>query len=348
MMNIDKFLDTIINCRFCFMCRHLSGTGNVTFTEADTPRIRAALLYGVTLHPELLKNADLIDTMYRSDLSCACTRHCVSHYEETRLVLAARADIVAAKCAPEPVTTLAAGLVKSAQWSVSGSGNAIWFEDPVSAATPSVGQAFAKLAKAAKVEYQTVTGGCIGKALRVLGMVKEAKKVAAEFGKFVNALEADTLVVSSPAAYDALVNDFKEYGVKIKAKVMHTSEFFLHCKLKLKKQPVAVYYLESDFLRNYNPGYEYPHRLLEALGVKVKPFGTNDEESYSCGEGAVLLPSLNSKLVEKLAKYVEARADNPQSDLIVVASPYTKAELGKYTSLKVKTLEELAAQALTK
>ena len=48
-MNIDKFNDSIKACRFCFMCRHLSGVGNVTFREADTPRIRAAMLYGVTL-----------------------------------------------------------------------------------------------------------------------------------------------------------------------------------------------------------------------------------------------------------------------------------------------------------
>ena len=41
-MNIDKYTDAINNCRFCFMCRHLSAVGNVNFTEADTPRVRAA------------------------------------------------------------------------------------------------------------------------------------------------------------------------------------------------------------------------------------------------------------------------------------------------------------------
>ena len=51
-MNIDKYTDAIKNCRFCFMCRHLSGIGNVMFTEADTPRVRAAMIYGVTMHPE--------------------------------------------------------------------------------------------------------------------------------------------------------------------------------------------------------------------------------------------------------------------------------------------------------
>ena len=43
-MHIDKFEDAIMNCRFCFMCRHLSAIGNVRFTEVDTPRIRAAMM----------------------------------------------------------------------------------------------------------------------------------------------------------------------------------------------------------------------------------------------------------------------------------------------------------------
>ena len=64
-MNIEKFSDAIKYCRFCFMCRHLSGIGNVTFTEADTPRVRASMVYGATLRPETLTNDDLIRTMYR-------------------------------------------------------------------------------------------------------------------------------------------------------------------------------------------------------------------------------------------------------------------------------------------
>ena len=82
------------------------------------------------------------------------------------------------------------------------------------------------------------------------------------------------------------------------------------------------------------------------MGAVNKPFGTNDEESYSCGEGAVVLPKIDAKLVEKLAEYIAARADNPKKDRIVTASPYTKLMLTKYTKLNVVTLEELAASLL--
>ena len=66
---------------------------------------------------------------------------------------------------------------------------------------------------------------------------------------------------------------------------------------------------------------------------------------YSCAEGALLLDKIEPELVEKLAKYIEARADDPAKDVIAVASPYTKVQLKKYTSLNVRTVEELLAEA---
>ncbi len=345
-MNIDNYSDAIKNCRFCFMCRHLSGIGNVTFTEADTPRVRAAMIYGITLHPEQLANKDFIDTIYRSDLSAACRFHCVSHFDENGLNLAVRADLVEAGFAPDYVKTLAADLEKNAKWTSKGTGKIVYFDDLYTAESKEVSKAFDKVMKAKKIAYQTVTGGCIGKALNILGFKKEAKSIASKFAKFLNGLKAETIVVSNPAAYDALVNDYKAFGIKLSAKVMHSSEFFVTQKIAFKKKAGAIYYLESDFLRNYNEDYPFPKELLKVMKADLKPFGTNNEESYTCGEGAVVLPKIDASLVEKLAKYIEARADNPKTDVFAVASPYTRIQLSKYTSLKVMTLEELAAENL--
>lgn len=342
-MNIDHYTDAIKNCRFCFMCRHLSGVGNVMFTEADTPRVRAAMIYGVTMHPEQLSNRDFIDTLYRSDLSAACRYHCVSHFDENGLNIAARTDVVKEGFAPDYIKAIAADLKKIEKWTVKGSGDILYFEDTYTAEAGTVAKAFDKIMKKAKVPYQTVTGGCIGKALKILGFATEAKAAAEKFAKVVKDSKAKTVVVSNPAAYDALANDYKEFGIKLSAKVMHTSEYIRSLKLKFKKAG-EVYYLESDFLRNYNGDYKFPRALLADMKAEIKPFGTNNEESYTCGEGAVVLPKINESIVEKLAKYIEERADNPKKDVIAVASPYTKLYLTKYTKLNVKTLEELAAE----
>jgi Fe-S oxidoreductase len=338
-MNILKYNDAIQNCRFCFMCRHLSGVANVTFSEADTPRVRAAAMYTISNKPEELASADFIRNMYDSDLSKACTYHCVSHYPETDLVLAARRDIVEAGLAPANVKALADEFEASAGWSVKGTGNVLYFEDRYTAETPAIAKNFARFAGG---KFRTVTGGCIGRALCVLGYADRSKKVAERFTGFVHETGAKTLVVSNPAAYDMLMNVYKEYGVKLKVKAQHSSEFILGLKKKFKPAKTAVYYLESDFLKNYAPDYPYPHKLLKELGVELKPFGTNNEESYSAGEGAVLLPRLNECLVKKLAARVESRADDPEKDLLVTASPYTRYILPKYTKLNVITLEELA------
>lgn len=337
-MNIDKFTDTIKVCRFCFMCRHLSGIGNVTFTEADTPRIRASLIYGATVHPEKLFASDLIDTMYRSDLSGACRRNCVNHYDEVGLTLAYRQDVVENGYAPEYVKAIVADMQNRGEWRVEGKGKVAYIADQY-AVESGAAAAFAKLAPA---EYKTISGGCCGKGLHILGFRKEAKEAAEKLAAVLNGADIDIVAASTPAVFDMLKNTMPELGVTLNARVMHSTEYLAGIK---GRNVGAIYYLESDFLRNYNDDCEFPRALLTANGAEFKFFGTNDEESYSCGEGALVLEKLDASLVAKLARYVEERADNAEKDVIVTASTYTKVMLGKYTSLNVKTVEEILAES---
>jgi len=215
-------------------------------------------------------------------------------------------------------------------------------------------------AKKAKVKYATATAGECGKALKVLGYANEAAEKLTAFVEAINNSGAKKFVVSSPFVYDALVNDAKELGLKVKPAVMHVSEFVVSLKIKFAKKAGELYYLESDYLKNYNDNLKFPRELLKQLKA-VSPagfttdildeaidftFGTNNEESYTCGEGAVVLNVIRPDLVKKMAKYVEARAVDVKNDVIVVASPYSKLQLSKNTKLKVSTLTELAASCL--
>ena len=85
---------------------------------------------------------------------------------------------------------------------------------------------------------------------------------------------------------------------------------------------------------------------FKTLKADNRPFGTNDEETYCCGEGAAVLDRLHPELVKALAEYVAARADDPKKDRIVVLSAYTKKALRKYGKLNAVTMEELAASCL--
>ena len=344
-MHIDNFEEAIMNCRFCFMCRHLSTIGQVRGTEVDTPRVRAAMLYGLRNGTNSFDDADFIDALYRQELSACCRRNCVNKYDENGLALAARADVVEAGKAPEAVRKLAAKLVKKAGFVKSGKGKVALFLDETTLSDKAEVAAVQKLMKRAAGDYVTVTGGSIGKALKVLGYLNEAKEAAAKFADFLNGLGVDTVVCPNPAAFDALKNDYPAWGLKLKAQVLCTPGFLLAKKVKFAKRPGALYYLADDFMRNYC-GCECPEKLLKALKAEEKMFGTNDEESYNCGEGAIVLDKLNPALVKELAKYVAERADDPKKDQIVTLGVYAKTQLKKYGKLNVKTLSEVAAACL--
>ena len=320
-MNIEKHLDVISACRFCFMCRHLDPVGNVTFREADTPRGRALIIDKIRMDNEYLKNPDFVETMYRSALSAANRYHCVSHYDEAGLVLAARMDIVEAGLAPERVNAMAEKLGK-VLFTVKGKGEILYYgENP-----------------GLYPKCKTIAGRDPGKALEVLGFVEQSREVLERFKSAVADSECRTLVVAEPSAYNFLKD--KLDGVKI----IHSSEYLL--SMKFKAGPARrAYYLESDFLKNYEDNMPAPRKLLKKCGYELVPFGTNGEESYSVGEGAVVYDDLNPELCEKLCRHVYDMADDLSKDLFITASRYVKNTLKKYNSkLEIITIEEAAAK----
>ena len=343
-MHIDKYEEALMNCRFCFMCRHLSTIGQARSTEVDTPRVRAAMLYGLRTGTNSFDDTDFVDALYRQELSACCTHHCVNHYDENGLALAARADVVEAGKAPEKVRKLAKKYATCA-FTAKGDGELAYFLDATTAADKDVVAAVKTLFAAAKAKPVVIEGGSIGKALKVLGYLDDAKVAAESFAAFLAEKGVKTLVVSNPAAFDALTKDYPAFGVKLPCKVLCISSYLLQAKVAFKKAAGEVYYLADDFMRNYD-GCECPEKLLKALKATNRPFGTNDEESYCCGEGAVVFDALNPELVKTLAEYVADRADNPKTDKIVVLSAYTKKMLKKYGKLNVVTMEELASSCL--
>lgn len=322
-MNINDYFDDINACRFCFMCRHLATLGNVTFKESDTPRGRALIADKIRMDNANLKNPDYIRTFYEATLSAACRFHCVSHYNESGLVLGVRRDIVEAGSAPEKVKELAAELAQ-AEFKVEGTGNVLYYLDIYS--------------KNADLfpECKVISGGDTGKALEVLGFTDEAAKVFAKFKTAVESSGCKTLVTSCPASYDMMKEKLE--GVKI----LHSSEY-----IEGRPGTGSIYYLDSDYLKNYQDNTVDPRKVLTDLGYTIKPFGTNPEESYSAGEGAVVYDQLCPELTEKLCARIVELVDNPMDDLLIVASPYTKYVLNKYApQLNVILLDEAVAKGV--
>ena len=329
-MHILKYKEVIHACRFCFMCRHLDTVGNVTFQEADTPRSRALILDRVRMDKANLKNPDFIDTIYKCALSASCRHHCVSSYDEAGLVLAARRDIVEAGLVPEKIKMLA-GELEKVEFKVEGQGDFLYYVDPYNK-NP---EAFVSLAG----ECKQIKGGDTGKALEVLGFVEEAKAVFAGFNAAVKAAGCKKIVTSCPASYDMMKKNLQG------AEVLHSSEHMLAAGFK-SACAAKAYYLDSDFLKNYNDNMSAPRELLKSLGFELIPFGTNPEESYAVGEGGVVFDKINPELCARLCRRVYDLTNDPQKDVLITASPYTRSVLQKHQpKLTVLSLEEAVLSA---
>lgn len=348
-MYLDQLTETIHACRFCFMCRHLSPVGNVTFREADTPRGRA-LMAGVMTRPGAAGSLhpDFADAFYRAELSGACRTHCVSHYDENGVILAARRDLVERNAEPTAVRKLAETLRSAPVPAAEGKGEIAYLVDPETALQPDVQAAVEKIFAKAGTGFKTIRHADAGKALRVLGYAADADKLAARLNKAIADAKVNTVVVSCPGTYDALKNDTPPAGVK----VLHSSELILELiqsgKLKPSASTRSVYPLPSDYLKNYQKEPLAPEALLRKAGMNTPMFGTNTEESYSAGEAAMVLDVLYPEVAKKLAERVLSLVDRPDADTLAVFSPYTRRILRAHAAKpeNIVSIEELIAALL--
>lgn len=344
-MRIRQFENVIRACRFCFMCRHIATIANVTFCESDTPRGRALILDRARMRgPDELRNPDFVETIYRSALSGACRAHCVSSYDEVGLLLAAREDIVDLGAEPKEVRSLADAIVAGFAPEITGDAGDVLYLDPTAhtAGQPEIAAAFGKIMGNAGIPYRTLRVNDTGKALAVLGFPQHAARMAARLREVIAASGRRTVVTSCPAAFDALKNNFAQWGAPLdNVDVQHSVTYVLGLiergRLKVKPAERTGYYIDSDFLRNYNDMAAPPRALLKACGFALRRFGTNDEESYALGEGAVVFNELRPDLVRLLRERFVNLMDSPD-DLIITASPYTRRVLDKLGERRIRVV----------
>jgi len=141
-------------------------------------------------------------------------------------------------------------------------------------------------------------------------------------------------VVAEPSAFEFLRGNVP--GVK----VVHCAEYLMDQGMKKTGARKAVY-LESDFLKNYCGNPSAPRDLLAQAGYALIAFGTNTEESYAVGEGALVYDTLYPELAERLCQRVYTLAEGLAKTRFITASQTVKDTLKKYNpAFDVVTLEE--------
>jgi Fe-S oxidoreductase len=101
-MLIDNYIDTIENCRYCLMCRHIASVEYVTHRETLSPHGWALVIASVK-RGLLEWNADTVDVIYSAPDHGNSRAHCATQQPLPEAIAAVRAEIVSQQLAPSVV-----------------------------------------------------------------------------------------------------------------------------------------------------------------------------------------------------------------------------------------------------
>ena len=95
-------IDTVDNCRYCLMCRHVCPVGHVTAKETLTPHGWGLLIASVN-RGLISWNEDTVDALYSCSDCGNCRSHCVTDQPLPDAIAGTRAEVVKENLAPQVV-----------------------------------------------------------------------------------------------------------------------------------------------------------------------------------------------------------------------------------------------------
>jgi Fe-S oxidoreductase len=358
----EKDKNTIDNCRFCFMCRHVCPVAMVTGKEANNARSRAALLSLALRGFDY--TADMAGMVYECALCGACTAQCATCFDPLPFTRAARLEAVSGGLAPESVNAVIRRILDSGTaWEGSDTG-ALAHE---AAALPKKAAILLYLGSARRLCPENAVN-----ALRVLkrtglsfmvmdqepdsgadlfdimGPAEEVRELAHKAARAINSTGAARIVCLSPDSAKIFCREYREWGISLDAKVeTFSSAAALWIKeglLKPVKKALAITCQDSYHLARELGETGTVREIIAACG-DLKEMYRRGKEAISCGEGAIGL--YRPDLAGKMAKRRMNDAISTGAELIVTACPQGYYWLRKAGGLPVKALETLLAESLS-
>ncbi len=108
---INNYMETLENCRFCLMCRHVAPVGLVTDLETLTPH--GIALIATSEQRGLIEwNEETVGVVYSEPDGGNCRAHCVFDQPHPAAVAAVRTNLVQQNLAPEAVYDVDRSLVE--------------------------------------------------------------------------------------------------------------------------------------------------------------------------------------------------------------------------------------------
>jgi len=179
------------------------------------------------------------------------------------------------------------------------------------------------------------------------------------------------IVTSSPHAYNAIKNEYLEYGGEFD--VVHYTELLVELieegKIKFTNElNYIVTYHDPCYLGRYNDIYDAPRKIIELLpGVRMKEMPNHGQFSYCCGGGGggmfretpewVTTRISEHRILEAketLVSFSEDKEDDkPRKKILITACPFCTSMLTDASKtqqlegdIEIKDLIELVLEAM--
>ncbi len=203
---------------------------------------------------------------------------------------------------------------------------------------------------------------CTGDAVRRVGEETLFRQLAEDniktFEKALKKSGAKMILTTSPHSYNAIKNEYPEFGGKFNV-VHHTEllyQLFKEGKLKFTKQlDYRITYHDPCYLGRYNRIFDAPREILKAIpGIELVEMPRNKEFSHCCGAGGGRMFMESAEWVKETpAQNRVLEAAETDASILGVACPYCLNMLtfGTKTAnvddkLEVKDVAELVAEAM--
>lgn len=361
----DYLIQTIDNCRYCLMCRHVCPVGHVTHLESHTPH-GWALLIASTRRGLAEWNAETVEVLYRCSDCGNCHTHCVTQQPLPEAIVAARAEVVRLGLAPAVVGDVERKLrefgnpyVERQPRPASGKGDvALYVGDAARYLWPEALEAALTLLRAVGVEPALIGDGLNNGYLPAsLGLPETARDLVRANLAELQTSEAGRLLVLSPGDY-YVFNNMIEWRLEMKPQTGATlqevtgflAEQLASGALQLRRNEDAPIYAYADptHANRVPDRYEAPRRLLDAVwpGGRRELFWRADRTHPA---GDVALAFTQPELADRLTRARLEDAARTGARVVVTEDPATLAQLSRFATefdLEVRGLYELLAGQL--
>ncbi|MCK5567585.1 MAG: (Fe-S)-binding protein [Actinomycetia bacterium] len=358
-MEIEKNIEILKACRYCPMCRHVCTSGNISFHESDYPRGRGLILDKI-FEGRIEYTPDLSDTIYNCCLCGLCWSNCEGGYKPHKLILTAREDIVNQNRIPGAVLEIVEK-IESGRNPYAGSSEVYkgkeknadilyYMGDYVKFNSHSIAESVMKILKKAGASYSIFKNEQTdGKILSLLGFTAKARDMAKKLYQRIMDLNPGTILVSDPLSYDSFKNDFPAYGIKLKTRVLHISQYLADLikkkKLKVKQLNEKVTLADSEFLGRFNQVFDAPRKVLKAVaGNNIIEMKNNKEMALATGEAAIIFNGKISMVGNIIGSRICKEAADAGARTIITLSGVARRNMKDCREMDVFEISEFICQ----